>query len=688
MRRTVLIFMVLILFVFVFSSCNNGVGETKAVSLSSIGPGGTLVVHNLSAKDLLELTDYSLKDGIYLEVGNSSRAIASRGGVDDENLCYMESGSFIPVPDSTGTSVFSASKLGIQKDADVVVYKMPQLDDDFRISSEEPAYVGHRGLVEEYYYVDFNDPRWADLDRSEIVVAMNRSGAAQGKVIQHGFLSFSLDGLYDFSDPSIEGFGLYMYSILEGDSQSFIEASIINPMHPDSSPISFTGDRPVLLIDRQEPGEYKLEISVSGDDAQSVCKAVVSSGYYNAYLTDGSYRPGYVIRELDFDNCILTYHLGAVDEPFLITLEMEGFITGFSGGSVRLLRDEPGVEFHDISDLGNPIIVKSGTGDSVTWAFRSEIEQVFEIVTLDKNIRGMEVSVFNASIPPEKTGVLPRNTHFIPSGSIGCITLHYEGLPEGTDLLMIRSTSQQYEQQKLECDVIRWDPDSLNYVCDSDDCPVCGADGQKKHYNLPFMALNAQTVLNGCYVTEESYDGFGRIGYENGNTIRLMDLGITLNNSTSGNISSDDPYGTYAWSSTDTSKKVEIRLKQLSVSGKRIVCDITIGDSEKYENVVMSLTHKHVWQFSDGYATCQSCGERRACVSRLVGPGGPYHIEVNGTAVVVVPEKNYTGVINGSMDTPELDDTVMVYFMPASTGYTIKEFRVDNNDFHITLEEL
>jgi len=45
-------------------------------------------------------------------------------------------------------------------------------------------------------------------------------------------------------------------------------------------------------------------------------------------------------------------------------------------------------------------------------------------------------------------------------------------------------------------------------------------------------------------------------------------------------------------------------------------------------------------------------------------------------------------VINGSMDTPELDDTVMVYFMPASTGYTIKEFRVDNTDFHITLEEL
>ena len=144
MRKTIYPVFVLVLLAFVFVGCKSEIGETRTVSLVSINAGGALEIDGISSRDTLELTDFSLNDGIYLEVVNPSRTLVSRGDGDSEYLYKMQSGSFIPVPDSTGTSVFSASNLGIDKKANVIVHKMPTLDNDFIISSTEDAYVGKR----------------------------------------------------------------------------------------------------------------------------------------------------------------------------------------------------------------------------------------------------------------------------------------------------------------------------------------------------------------------------------------------------------------------------------------------------------------------------------------------------------------------------------------------------------------
>ena len=382
MRKTIYPVFVLILLAFVFVGCKSEIGETRTVSLVSINAGGALEIDGISSRDTLELTDFSLNDGIYLEVVNPSRTLVSRGDGDSEYLYKMQSGSFIPVPDSTGTSVFSASNLGIDKKANVIVHKMPTLDNDFIISSTEDAYVGKRGLVEEYYYVDLNDPRWSDLDRSEIVVSLDREGGGAFQVIQHGIISRSNNGVLDFSDPSIDGFGVYVYSVFDGLSQTeYCKVQIKNPLHPDSSPVTLVDSIPVLLVDKQEHGEYKLEIAFSGDDAQAVSKEVMNLGFFDTSHTDGSIMPKCVIKELDYDNCKMILHLGSVEEPFVLTLGMRSALSGFSGASatIRLLKDEPGIVFHDISNLEDPIIVQSSSNGCAIWVFKSEIEQEIEI---------------------------------------------------------------------------------------------------------------------------------------------------------------------------------------------------------------------------------------------------------------------------------------------------------------------
>lgn len=695
MRKTIYPVFVLILLAFVFVGCKSEIGETRTVSLVSINAGGALEIDGISSRDTLELTDFSLNDGIYLEVVNPSRTLVSRGDGDSEYLYKMQSGSFIPVPDSTGTSVFSASNLGIDKKANVIVHKMPTLDNDFIISSTEDAYVGKRGLVEEYYYVDLNDPRWSDLDRSEIVVSLDREGGGAFQVIQHGIISRSNNGVLDFSDPSIDGFGVYVYSVFDGLSQTeYCKVQIKNPLHPDSSPVTLVDSIPVLLVDKQEHGEYKLEIAFSGDDAQAVSKEVMNLGFFDTSHTDGSIMPKCVIKELDYDNCKMILHLGSVEEPFVLTLGMRSALSGFSGASatIRLLKDEPGIVFHDISNLEDPIIVQSSSNGCAIWAFKSEIEQEIEIVSLlgDHNYTFCTFSagVFNQTpLPPDKSRPRPNGQFLITAGGVGYISVFAEGLSEGTILAMIKRASQQFVPRPLDCDAIQWDPDSLDYVCVSDDCPACSVTGQKRHYSLDTMLLNAPAIFDGCYVTEESFDGFGRICFQNGNSINLIDLGFALDHSNLGRMGASS-FGVYGWNLSDTSKTVEIILKYFSASEKKIVCDIVLGDSVRYNDVVMSVEHNHVWKFSDEYAVCESCGESRSCISLTVGPGGPYKIKTNGTVIVIVSGDNHETVIDGYLETPKLDKTVMAYLFASNPEYRIKECETENNVYSITLEKI
>lgn len=688
MRKIVPILFV-IATLFLFAGCRNEAETLQSVDLSSLEKGGTLEIKRVTSRTRLELTDFSLKDGVYIEVGNSSRGTTSRGD-SDNSLYEKQSGSFIPVPDESGTAAFSASSLKIGKQADVTVHKMQNLDDDFRISSDEPAYAGKRGLVEEYYYVDFSDPRWTGLDRSEIVVFWDCDGFGGGKVIQHGQLSRSRNGVFDLSDPSIEGFGVYLYSILDGDTYSFIDARIMNPLHPGSSPTALTEKNNILMIDEQGSGEYKLEVAFNGDDAQSAAIDLWKYGILDAYYTDGSFRQG-LIKELDIDNCVLTYHLGVVDKAFLYTLELPSSGTSFTYGNatIRLLKDEPGIEYHTISSLDDPIIVQSDSDKAFIWAFKSDIEEIIEVVDLFKGSNSYgTTNIYNPPLPPEKSGPLPIGCHIITSGTTGYLSFFSEEMEAGTSLFMIKKASQSFSTQILVCDEIQWDESLHAYVCASDDCDTCNSAGQKQQIDLLSMTIQARSILSGCYVTEESYDEYGRIGYENGYLIKLMDYDMVLDSSTSGNLSAGDSYGTYAWSSVDTSKKVEIRLKKLSVSGKKIVCDITLGDTEKHSDVVMTLYHDHVWSFSEGVATCGSCGEKRSCMPLIVEPGGPYNFTVNGSVILYVPEDNSSMTINGSFATPQLNKRFSIYLIAPNSGYSITHCNHDGSNYNITLESV
>ena len=564
------------------------------LSLSRLVAGGSIDLSELSADSRIELSDFSLEDGIYIEVTDTSRGI-SRGFGDVmegiSNLFRRQDGTFIPLPDTNGRASISGASLGIVDTARVVIHRLEKLDFDLEIDPDEPKYKGYdRQLAEEYYYINFLIPEFWDLDPSEIVIVESGSEGAQGiSLLQNGYLNCSVNGIYDFSNKLITGFAVNMHKVLDGNGYDrTMKLNILNPIHIDRGPVTIEDDVNVILVEKKDSQQYKVVISFVGDNAEELIRNFVdnhmSMRTFPRY-TDGSHR-SMIYPEINLVEKTVTLHLGVVDRDFMFTLDFDSDNTGFTAGSARvsILVDEEGFEVHDLNEIEEVEFVAEEPG-YITWAFTADEEVRFDAV---RDNFQFEISSFVISNSGMGSGSGMGQEQTMIFGSdrpdevdTGFFLLKYTGKESNLPKTLFTMTKSGLKY--LECLDIAWNPETEDYVCINDDCEVCRAAGEKKHYSGGFLQDNREVIFDDVYWTADEYGEYGKIGYRKNMTVRLSSgLFRKGSRSTTGNARRQYGLSTLQWSVDDTEKQVEICLTKVLLSQNKIVCAIAFGGSTDF----------------------------------------------------------------------------------------------------------
>ena len=114
---------------------------------------------------------YKFNDGIVFKVdASSSRAL----GRASENFVTTENGSIIPCPDENNLIVFDPSDLGIESEGDIYIGRFNNTN-DLNITHEEWTEKNVEFIYDEFYYIDFNDPEWIGLDKSDVFIRQDRT---------------------------------------------------------------------------------------------------------------------------------------------------------------------------------------------------------------------------------------------------------------------------------------------------------------------------------------------------------------------------------------------------------------------------------------------------------------------------------------------------------------------------------
>ena len=676
----------------------------KGISLASLPAGGSLELTGLTADSEIELTDFSLEDGVYIEVvGDGSRGIGLPGFGGD-NVFVREDGTFMPMPDANGTSVFAAACIGVTETVKVYVHKLENLDFDYHISTNEYKHrIKGSGVAEEYYYIDFRNPKFSDLNREEIVLVRSGSDAAHGiAVLQLGMLNYDSNRLFDFSAPWINGFAVNMHIVYSVESPKDMKLNILSPKHASNKPIVLDNELTVIRVDKQDGGEYKIVVSFTGENGEDVIHRIAMDKHdleiAPRYL-DGSNRDRIVYPEFDLENLTITYHLGQVDEDFMFNLNYETQFTGFVPGdaSFVLEPDNEGIEVHNISSIEDAVEIRAESQGLMTWAFGTETRRPIEIVKNNTEfagkinyIGGKSSTAYSSNIGDDFLDVGGRNLESM-SNITGYMIIDYYGEEPTASLMTLRES----KLQAIECAVVKWDYEHGGLVCADDNCEKCAELGYKQRYSWSFIRRNKSVILPDIYWTDDEYGKYGRIGFGKGARIQVSGTSISNAASTTGSFRPTDTFGTLLYNKNDKNESVEVRLKEIWVAENKIVCDIALNGSDKFiENVVMSPSHlKHEWKYEgNGYVHCtvNGCSERRRAVEYMItGPGGPYTIIVNGTCIVYVPAVDYEEVCNKQFITEYLEEeaTIPAYFIAPSSEYDISIKRVNDLTFVVTLIE-
>ena len=544
----------------------------KGISLASLPAGGSMELTGLKADSEIELSDFSLEDGVYIEVVNTSRGIGASGSGAD-NLFVRADGTFMPIPDEDGYTKFTADCLGTIENAKVIVHKLDKLDIDLAISPSE--YPGLMGVAEEFYYINFLDPRFFGLDPREIVLVKSGAVSAQGiSVLQRGMLNSDVEGTLDFSGKWFTGFAVNMHMVLYGKDMDTMKLNVLNPIHVNSKARKLNGDVNVIMVDEQDSKDYKVVVTFTGDNTSEVVRNIALN--YNALqlhprYVNGDNRLPNVFPEFDLENRTITYHVGKVDEAFMFNLDYDSLNTGFKSGyaSVVLVEDTEGIEIHDLDSLGETTELIATAGKVVTWAFEAKSEQLFNT----QFSAGGDANIYVISEGRGGGSGIPNTMRVCGSGFF---RLYYEGPEESISLVTLTRT----EYQSIECGAISWNSETADYVCVDDNCVFCTVNGEKQHYSRAFIIENMDAIFKERYVTAYPFGDYGFITYGDGLYIGADN--VDFGGGTVGGRGGNNPMGTRVWDLNDVDTMVMIELTGINQDENYITCNIAIDNTDDF----------------------------------------------------------------------------------------------------------
>lgn len=390
MKKTfICLLLILSLSCLLFISCDpsvpskepEGIKETVDQSLKNLEAGGSIEIDNVGSDTEFNLSEFSLEDGIFIEIVNSKgKAIGSSKAIDSPNFFQRQDGSIMPIPDSNGKISFKGNELGLANGVKVIINRLLHLDTDFQISTNEYSGTGKR-VAEEYYYVNF---LLSGLNPNEVVLVETGRGAHDIRLVQRGMLNKDISGVLDLSQYALTGFAVNMYLGLdESDPNQKMTLHILNPINVTETPQSLTEKLNVIKVSEQSSTSDKM-IVIKFNNPEIVMNIALST---SALLTKPRWlepkivndkkitnRSVNIIPEYDLDTNTIIYHLGKVDESFIFNLDWEeaGYNYESDGAEIYIKDDDTEwAGFNDISDIDNPINISSKHGKLVTWAFQS-----------------------------------------------------------------------------------------------------------------------------------------------------------------------------------------------------------------------------------------------------------------------------------------------------------------------------
>lgn len=332
MKKHLVLLFSIIAFCFVLISCPNPSEEMKPSSPILDNPSVTIIEKKtIKPGDTYTLDgEYTLKDGIVIDKA-SSRAVSKTG----TKFFTTGNGSIIPLPSNDKKITISADDLGITSNTELYIGKY-NVESDFMITAKEMEAKNKKGFYDEYYYVDLTDEKWASLNRDNIVVRQTSHPGDGSYSVLINESSYSnnknvlkLDGA--------DGFAVYQYTSRESGFDYIPDCKIhvVNPIDlVIDTEVDINSLFSVLKIPAvNDDKDYCL--TISGVPAEIISR--MAGVYYftdfevTQNFTDDGVIPYYFPKEEK-----IVYHIGKIQDSFMIDLDFEEYYTKATNINVKV----------------------------------------------------------------------------------------------------------------------------------------------------------------------------------------------------------------------------------------------------------------------------------------------------------------------------------------------------------------
>ena len=617
MKKTCFItLMVLFISCVLFVSCNPDVTPVAPVdpegtinrSLEKLEAGGKIELENVGEDTEINLSGFTLEDGVYIELVNSKgKAIKSTKGVNEEFIFVREDGSLIPIPDENGNIKMKGKDLGVGNGTKVIVNKLLNLNEDYQITKKEYEGTGKQ-VAEEYYYCNLRDEK---IKANEVVIVITGFGAQNVRLLQRGALNWDIKGVLNLSSYKQSGFAVNMYlSFDEGAEDQKLVLHILNPITVKSTAQTLDKALNVIKVDKQKSSK-KIVVEFN-DITTELFKKIAFSEL--ALVTkprylDGKQRAVDVVPEFDVENKSITYHLGEVDEAFIFNLDWED--TGYVPGSASIyLTDDDWNDFNDISNTDTAVSISSKIGKIVTWAFKSDN---FYNILVTNNL-SIDKSMIHYTGDIDGSGLGYLKEFFFNTDHYGEVETNGQKFTGYVLLDCTEENSEEIivslinaEQMTIDCPEVEYYQDGV-YRCTDPSC--------SKEYTGEFIQACSKNIFAGLYV-DYNYNEFGV----------FKNISHDVNGLKIGSISSNDSHGDVGGASDGRRKEkillndgterwIEFRLQKISKKDNddmKLVYDVYwYGNQDTPTSVTFT---KHNWQlFSEDPCVmeCSFCHSHRS----------------------------------------------------------------------------
>lgn len=267
---------------------------------------------------------YKFNDGIVFKVDTSSSRALGRAS---ENFVTTENGSIIPCPDENNLIVFDPSDLGIESEGDIYIGRFNNTN-DLNITHEEWTEKNVEFIYDEFYYIDFNDPEWIGLDKSDVFIRQSQLYSHKSfSVIGSNGVVYRNDISLDFSKD--EGVGLYQF--IDGNFSEYgfddCRLYVLNPIE-----LSEIGAK------QRISSEYSV-VRVAADSNEELCVVLsgVSSDVMEKMIVfDDLFRtnPLFLNGDNSYRNAIphfmsktneIVFYLGALDGGMTFDIDLSRY---------------------------------------------------------------------------------------------------------------------------------------------------------------------------------------------------------------------------------------------------------------------------------------------------------------------------------------------------------------------------